>query len=175
MNSGRTDTEYIQKLFSAAEIIDRHDGNEGTVTKKLFEDILSYLYCLAKSDDDVSLRELLYINQVIGPYNSYFVFSDDIKTVKSFKKQLETVCPQICSDDFMKIVPQSYIAISRAEQRCILPIDKTPSSEIYYDLLILVGLKIITSDHEYDISEYRKWIDFMTAVNSYRKSIEVGE
>lgn len=163
--------EYLHKLYNAALCIDSDMKNETnkSIADLLCADILSYLYFLADSDNNVSVRELLYINQIITNMNDDYLFLQNIRTVSEFKQHILSICPKVDNDNFSDTVPKSYIEIEKAEKRNILPIEKQSYSAIYYDTLLMIGNELIFSDYSADLTELKRWINYMTTINMHKR------
>lgn len=159
-------------IFIAQYITDTSSKTEQNIYNMLCSDIAAYLYFLANCDNNVSINEILTINQIMIKINNTFLFDNNIKTISQLKDYLKQHCPNAEDTDYIYNVPSSFLIISELEKRNLLPIQATSYSEIYYEVLILIGEKVLFSNHNYSLIELKSWLEFLSTVNMYKRDIE---
>lgn len=162
-------------IFIAKYITDTSPKNTQNVYDMLCSDIIAYLYFLANCDNNISSSEILTINQIITKINNTFLFDNNIKTLSQLKDYLKQHCPNAEDTDYIYNIPSSFLIISELEKRNLLPMQSMSYSEIYYEVLILIGEKVLFSDHNYSLIELKSWLEFLSTINIYKRDAEMNE
>lgn len=159
-------------IFIAQYITDTSPNTKQNIYDMLCSDIIAYLYFLANCDNNISTNEILTINQIITKINNSFLFDNNIKTISQLKNYLKQYCPNAEDTDYVYKIPSSFLIISELEKKNLLPIQSLSYCEIYYEVLILIGEKVLFSDHDYSLIELKSWLEFLSTINMYKRDIE---